>query len=209
MDLYPRNSNKPEGIEDVRDALIKLIEENLEIERWNFRLAFTKFIKPKGIKLIYDSEWCRVKFMFSRMHFPETDKLLIDYGRLHAPDEELFMTWGGEGCRCWHNILDPLRFLDDLTPADAFKQAKQDKQLPLIVRDFRASKLGKKLLNEYPPKATIVMQSRLWQHYGESLFELFDLRRPDLWEEYRQFLKEYYGLLGLKSDYGLPYEYVC
>lgn len=209
MDLYPRNSNKPENIEEVKDALIRLIEENLEIKRWNFRLTFTRFIKPKGIKLIYDSEWCRVKFMFSRMHYPETDKLLVDYGRLHAPDEELFMTWNGEGCRCWHSILDPLRFLDELTPADAFRQTRQEKLLPLIVRDFRESELGKQFLQEYPPRATIVLQSRLWGHYGESLFELFDLRRPDLWEKYREFLKEYYGLLGLKSEYGLPYEFVC
>ena len=209
MDLYPRDSNKPESIEEVKNAFIRLLEENLEIERWNFRLTFTKFIKPKSIKLIYDSEWCRVKFMFSRMHFPETDKLLIDYGRLHAPDEELFMTWKGEGCRCWHNILDPLRFLDGLTPAEAYAQARGGEQLPLLVRDFRASKIGKQLLAEYPPKATIVLQSRLWGHYGESLFELFDLRLPDLWKEYRGFLKEYYSLLGLKSDYGLPYEYVC
>ncbi len=209
MDLYPRDSNKPESIEDVKDALIRLIEENLEIERWNFRLAFTRYVKPKGIKLIYDSEWCRIKFTFSRMHYPGTDELLIEYGRLHAPDEELFMTWNGEGCRCWHSILDPLRFLDELTPADAFKQSRQDKLLPLIVRDFRESNIGKQLLKDYPPKATIVLQSRLWGHYGESLFELFDLRRPDLWEKYREFLKEYYGLLGLKSEYGLPYEFVC
>lgn len=209
MDLYPRNSNKPESIEDVGKALLQLIEENLEIKRWNFRLTYTKFIKKSNMKVIYDSEWCRVKFMFSRMHFPETDKLLIDYGRLHAPNEELFMMWNGEGSRCWHNILDPLRFLDGLTPADAFKEARQDKFLPLVVRDFRASKLGKQLQAEYPPRSSIVLQSRLWAHYGESLFELFDLRRPDLWEGYRGFLKEYYSLLGLKSDYGLPYEYVC
>ena len=209
MDLYPRDSNMPESGKDVGEAVRQLIEENLEIERWNFHLTFTKFNKPKSIKLIYDSEWCRIKFMFSRMHYPETDKLLIDYGRLHAPDEELFITWNSEGCRCWHSVLDPLRFLDGQTPAEAHQQARLGEQLPLLLRDFKASKIGKQLLAEYPPKATIVLQSRLWQHYGESLFELFDLRRPDLWEEYRGFLREYYSLLGLKSDYGLPYEYVC
>jgi hypothetical protein len=51
--------------------------------------------------------------------------------------------------------------------------------------------------------------SILWAHYNGKLFELFDLRRPDLWEAYREFLKEYYALLGLKSDYGVPFDYVC
>ena len=209
MKLYPRDSNKPESAEDVGEAFLQLIEENLPVERWNFHLTFTKFIKPSNIKVIYDSEWCRVKFMFSRMHFPETDKLLIDYGRLHAPDEEMFMVWYGERCRCWHNILDPLRFLDSQTATTAHEQAAADEKLPPVVRDFRKSKLGKKLLTEYPPKSAIVLQATLWEHYGERLFELFDLRRPDLWEEYRRFLKEYYSLLGLKSGYGPPLENVC
>jgi hypothetical protein len=147
--------------------------------------------------------------MFSRMHYPETDEISIDYGRLHAPNEDLFMVWNGEGCRCWHSILDPLRFLDGLTPEAAYKQAKVDNQLPLAVRNFRQSKEGKRLLKEYSPKSAIVLQATIWEQYGNRLFELFDLRRPDLWKDYRQFLKEYYGLLGLKSEYGLPYEFVC
>ena len=209
MKLYPRDSNKPETIEEVTKALLQLVKENLEIERWSFDLVFSKFIKPNNFKLIYNSEWCRVKFMFSRMHFPETDKLLVEYGRSHAPDEEPFMVWEGERCRCWHSVLDPLRFLDLklAVPGDDLSQA--DNQLPFVVKDFRKSKLSKKLMNEYPPKATLALQSALWSHYGESLFELFDLRQPDLWEEYRQFLKEYYRSLDLKSSYGPPLYSVC
>ncbi len=209
MKLYPRDSNKPESAGEVGNAVLQLIEENLWIKRWNFELTFTKFSKPSNIKVIYDLEWCRVKFMFSRMHFPETDKLLVDYGRLHAPDEEPFMVWNDERCRCWHNILDPLRFLDSLTTKIANEEDTADKQLPFLVRDFRESKLGKKLLNEYPPKSAIVLQATLWDHYGESLFKLFDLRQPELWEEYRRFLREYYNSLGLKSSYGPPLENVC
>jgi hypothetical protein len=209
MNLYPRDSNKPESIDKVWEALQDLIEETLEIKGWNFSPTYTKFIKPNNYKLIYDSEWCRVKIMFSRMHFPETDKLLIDYGRLHAPNEEPFMVWNGERCRCWHNVLDPLRFLDSQTASATQAQSAADTQLPPIVRDFRKSKLGKKLLNEYPPKSTLVLQDTIWTHYGERLFELFDLRRPDLWDEYRHFLKEYYSSLGLKPSYGPPHESVC
>ena len=209
MELYPRHSNKPASVDEVWEALIQLIEDSLEIKGWYFSPTYTKFIKPNNYKLIYDSEWCRVKFLFSRMHYPETDKLLIDYGRLHAPNEEPFMVWNGERCRCWHNVLDPLRFLDSQTASAVQGQSAADKKLPSIVRDFRKSKLGKKLLNEYPTKSTLVLQDTLWTHYGERLFEIFDLRRPDLWEEYRRFLKEYYSLLGLKPSYGPLHENVC
>jgi hypothetical protein len=103
----------------------------------------------------------------------------------------------------------PLRFLDHLTPAQAYKQAVMDSRLPPAIREFRGSNYWKKLQREYPPKATIVMHSILWEHYQNRLFELFDLRRPELWEEYREFLTEYYALLGLESDYGVPFDYVC
>ena len=209
MKLYPRDSNKLESAEKVGNAVLRLIEENLEIKRWDFKLTFTKFIKPSNIKIIYDSEWCRVKFMFSRMHYPETDKLLIDYGRLHAPNEEPFMVWNDERCRCWHNILDPLRFLDSQLAITTNEKSAPQKLLPILVRDFKNSEHGKKLLNEYPPKSTIVLQATLWEHYGERLFGLFDLRQPEMWEEYRSFLKEYYSLLGLKSSYGPPLDSVC
>lgn len=209
MQLYPRDANKPERAEAVGEALKRLIEENLEIERWRFRPTFTKFARVNNIKIIYDSDWCRVKFKFSRVHYPGTDEILIDYGRLHAPDEDLFMVWNGEGCRCWHNFLDPLRFLDGLTPQEAYQQAMIDKQLPPVVREFRESEQARQLAKAYPPKAVIVQQSALWEHYGERFFELFDLRHPDLWEGYRRFLKEYYKLLGMQSGYGLPYENVC
>jgi hypothetical protein len=209
MILYPRNYNKTESGEDVGKALLNLIEENLGTNLWNFRLTFKKFVKTSHIKIIYDSEWCRMKFMFSRMRFPDTDELSIEYGRLHAPNEEPFMMWNGEECRCWHNVLVPIRFLDGLTPTDAFKQVMADKQLPSVVRNFRESEFGENLFNEYPPKAAIVMQSVLWKHYGRKLFELFDLRHPDLWDDYRKFLKEYYRLLDMKANYGPPYENVC
>jgi hypothetical protein len=207
MDLYPRNANKPERGEEVGHALIQLIEENLGIKRWNFRLTFTKFIEPRNIRIIYDSEWCRIKFMFSRMHYPETDEILIEYGRLHAPNEKSLILWDGELCRCWHNILDPLRFLDGLTPKEAYEQAIIDKQLPSAVRYFRDSQHGGELLKEYPPKSAIVLQATLWKTYEKKLFELFDLRHPYLWEEYREFLRGYYKLLGLKTK--RPPENVC
>ena len=207
MKLYPRDANRPERGEEVGYALMALIEDYLDIERWKFHLTFKKFTRPRNIKIIYDSEWCRIKFMFSRMHYPESDEILISYGRLHAPDEERFMTWNGQVCHCWHNILDPLRFLDRLTPTEAYKQSIRHKQMPTAVRKYRQMQYAQELLKEYPPKYAIGLHAALWNTYGQKLFELFDLRRPELWEEYRGFLKEYYKMLDLKSKH--PPENVC
>jgi hypothetical protein len=207
MELYPRNANKFERGDEVGNAFLSLIEENLEIERWGFRLTFSKFLEPRNIIVIYDSKWCRMRFLFSRMHYPETDEILIEYGRLHAPNERSLILWEGEMCHCWHNILDPLRFLDGLTPKEAYEQTILTNQLPSAVRYFRDSPRGVELLQEYPPKSVIVLHSTLWKTYEKKLFELFDMRRHYLWEEYREFLRGYYRLLGLKSSH--PPENVC
>ena len=209
MKLYPRVYNGNENPEDIGNSLQKLIENNLEIKHRSFHLTFKKSTKVSNIVVIYNSEVCRLSFMFSYKRYTNEDELSIQYGRLHAPNEEPFMIWNGEECRCWHNILVPLRFLDGLTPSEAYKQVMVDKQLPIVVRNFRESNLGKELMKEYHPKAAIVLHAALWRYYGKRLFELFDLRRPDLWEEYRQFIREYYKLLGTKSVYGPPYENVC
>ena len=209
MNLYLKDSQKPEQAEDVGQALIQMIEQNSNIIRWKFHLAFTKFDQTSNIKIIYDSEWCRIKFMFSRQRSPEWDELLIQYGRVHAPNEESFMRWAGQECRCWHNIMDPLRFLDGLSPSEAIEQVKTRKQLPEAVRAFKESDHGKKLLSEYPPKSVIVMHSKLWERYGHRLFKLFDLRQPQLWTQYQQFIKEYHQLMGTKTSYGPPLENIC
>ena len=72
MKLYPRNYDILETSEEVGKALLGLIKENLDLERWDFQLSFTKFQKTSNIKIIYDSKWCRIKFMFSRQRFART-----------------------------------------------------------------------------------------------------------------------------------------
>lgn len=209
MIMNNKSYNATESSQEVGNALVKLIEKNLDIKRWKFRLTFTKFLEVSRIKVIYDSEWCRLKFMFSRMRFPDTDELSIEYGRLHAPNEEPFMMWNGEECRCWHSIWQPLYFLDGISPTEAVRLADIQNQLPFVAENFWNSKQGNDLRQEYVPKYGIVLQSVLWKHYDKRLFELFDLRRPDLWVEYRRFLREYHNLLGRNTIYGPPYENVC
>jgi hypothetical protein len=209
MNLFVKDANVIEKVDDLGNALVQMIEENLDVKRWGFHLTYKNFARANEIVVVYNSQWCKINFTFSRQRIPQHDELSIEYGRLHAPNEEPFMVWEGEKCRCWHNVLDPLRFLDGLSPNEAAEQVMTLKQLPHVVRDFRESAFGKKLLEEYPPKSAIVLQSILWKHYNDRLFELFDIRHPKLWNSYRKFIKEYYALLGMKASYGPPYENIC
>jgi hypothetical protein len=186
-----------------------LIEANLDLRKHGFKLVFEKYKKSQNIKIIYNSRRCRLKFMFSRQRAPRYDEMTIQYGRLHAPDEEPIMVWNQENCLCWHHITDPVRFLDGLTPVQAFHQSQTLKEPPLAIKQFRDSQAGKSLSEEYRPKYSLVMHNTLWRMYGEPFFDLFDLQNGDLWDSYRGFLKEYYGLLNMKAVYGPPYECVC
>ncbi len=209
MNLLNKDNTHVEDPNELGHALAALLEENLNLQSSGFIQSFTNFTKKSGQLVVYDSKWCRVRFSFSRQRLPKYDELSIYYGRLHALNEEPFMEWNGEKCHCWHDIWDALRYLDGLSPSDAIQQSKVLKQLPTVAEDFWNSDEGKALRELYPPKYGIVLHSKLWNHYGHRLFELFDLRRPDLWDGYKKFLTEYYRLLGKKVIYGPPSENVC
>jgi hypothetical protein len=92
--------------------------------------------------------------------------------------------WNGEKRRCWHQVEMAISFLDGFSPAYA---NESNFPTPPIVRDFSQSHkgLGQK---EY----IVRKHAYIWEHYGQRLFDVFDLRRPELWSEYEKFLKEYY-----------------
>jgi hypothetical protein len=39
------------------------------------------------------------------------------------------------------------------------------------------------------------MHNEIWEQYGQKLFDIFDLRNPELWEDYVQFHNEIKRLL--------------
>jgi hypothetical protein len=59
------------------------------------------------------------------------------------------------------------------------------------------------------------MHAAIWEQYGMRLFELFDLRRPDLWEQYRTWLRARYIAEGKNEEeqkkFGIfiPYYRIC
>ena len=208
IDLYKKNE-KSETSKELGNAVAQIIEDNLDFRRWNFKLSFSDFSKMSYQKIIYDSPYCRISFSFSRQRLPKYDELSIFYGRLHAPNDKAIIVWRGQECHCWHGTLNHLWFLDGVSPQDVVKQEKSHKYSPKLVEKFYHSDVGIKLREEYAPKYIVVLESMIWQHYGKRLFELFDMRHPNLWKEYSRFLSEYYKLLGAKSSYGPPYENVC
>jgi hypothetical protein len=121
------------------------------------------------------------------------------------------MTWNGNKCRCWHQVYEPLDFLDGLSPQESIRRWREDKLWPHVVQRFRQSELGKTLSPDgYPsPEFMIRMHVEIWEHYGRSLFEIFDLRRPNLWETYTHFIKEYFKIKGIDTNIIPSQDQIC
>jgi len=185
-------SNEKKG-----QALIQRIEDKMNFEQWGFRRTHSNF--PSYLRVIYDSEWCRVKFIYTRGRFPDPslDEFSIDYGRLHAPNDQATMTWQGQQCNCWHNNRLVLFFLDGMTPQEIMEWEKDGGWLCKFKEQYRQSEPGKEMISsELWAEHWILSEAATWQQYGQRLFEVFDLRRPDLWEEYNKFHSEYHRLKG-------------
>ena len=155
-------------------------------------------------ELIYDSEWCRISFIWEGWDALDGNLMDIYYGRLHAPNGKTTIFWNGEVARCWHRVEYPLHFLDRCAPAEA---AKLDYSHP-IKTSFREEEILKKFIRRQP-EWLAHMHIAIWQDYGNRLFELFDLRKPDQWRQYQQFLKEVYDIKGRRPGTQPPLDKVC
>jgi hypothetical protein len=186
---------------DPIDEMKRVAQSFLDLDQWEFKESY-RSVKPG--KLIYDSKLCRVKLIWEGWDYGGGNTISIYYGRLHAPNDATKMFWIGEECHCWHEFNLALHFLDGRTPADASKQHYSHPITdPFYEDEFQ---------NKFPrqqPEWLAQMHATIWQHYGKRFFELFDLRRPDLWEKYRQFLKEVYDIKGRSPRIKPPLDKVC
>lgn len=173
---------------DPVQEMLRVAENILDLARWNFKETFRS---NKIGELIYDSEYCRIKFLWDGWAPEVGNSIAIYYGRLHAPNEKATMIWNDEECHCWHRFEHALHFLDGCSPAEAVKLNYSHQ----IKRHFHEKEIRKKYYHRQP-EWMAQLHAAIWQHYGLRLFELFDLRRLDLWEQYRQFLKEFYDIDG-------------
>lgn len=179
--INERNSNPIEEMTNVAQKFLSLT-------LWGFEKSYHS---EKLGKLIYDSEICRVSFLWGGWDPLSGKSINIQYGRLHASNEKAKMIWMGEECHCWHRFEHALHFLDGRTSIDA---VRLNFSHPIIDEFYKPEFREKFRYNQ--PEWLARMHEVVWQHYGKRFFELFDLRRPNLWQQYQLFLKEYYDLDG-------------
>ena len=165
-------------------TVISTLEKNLDFKKWDFEKEFVSVDFPPYV--IYSSKKCLARFYWYQTRFYEEPMIYVSYGRLHAPFDKNIMLWNGQNCHCWHLINGILLFLDNRSPVDI---SMEDYVSPKILREFRETNISKSFpLGEYIAKE----QAIIWEHYGNSFFDLFDLNQTTLWDEYSKFLKLYY-----------------
>ncbi len=141
--------------------------------------------------IIYDSQWCRVKFYKeSEMH---DDHIHVYYGRLHAVNDSWTMIWQGKDHYCWYGhaeTQDILKFLDGLTPQEAYNsswghQHENWRPYGLFQKSTAADQAGNDNV-----EGVLNTHANIWQTYQERFFEVFDLRHPEVWNRYIEFLRK-------------------
>jgi hypothetical protein len=183
------------------EEMSRVAQSTLDLGPWGFREGYRS---ANSGNLIYDSEWCRVNLLWGGWDYSVGNSISIYYGRLHAPNEETTMIWKSEECRCWHDFDYALHFLDGQKPTDAAKlDYSHSITEPFYEDGFRQK------FNRRQPEWLAQMHVTIWRHYDKRFFELFDLRQPNLWEQYRQFLKEVYDIKGRRPYIKPPLDKVC
>jgi len=186
--------------------LVQGLENVFDFQRWKFQRTFSHLEEASPPYLIYDSEWCRVWFGLKGGDLHQANEMSIYYGRIHAPNDGGFLIWNGEKCRAWHDVRASLYFLDGLSPKEAADKRQVRHELPDAMEKFRKSELGQKVLpgGYQTIEGVARLHLAIWEKYGMRLFELFDLRQSDLWNQFTHFLSEYHKILGTPTITGFP-----
>ena len=192
----------------IHDTIL-LLERVIKFERWGFAQSHLHIAPDGPPYVIYDSQWCRVQFYLGggagdRYSGPT---MTVYYGRLHAPSEESIIVYEGERAWCWHRVEVALNFLDGLSPQEAVDQKKVKRQYwPNVPTRFLETDIAKEISPGRHPSPELMarMHSVIWEYYGQSLFDVFDVNKPDLWKRYTQYVTEYCRIFGYFQNPGLP-----
>jgi hypothetical protein len=188
---------------DPITEMARIANSYLDLNLWKFEESYRSM---KSGNVIYDSEWCRVNLVWDGWDYGSGNNMGIYYGRLHASNEGTTMPWNGEECHCWHRFELGLHFLDGQTPEYASKTIYTHD----LLKQYKESEFSQNFTGKRrQPEWLAQMHTTIWRHYGIRFFELFDLRRPDLWEKYRQFLKDVYDIKGRSPRIKPPPDKVC
>ncbi len=178
--------------------LMQSAENFQPLKDWGFTLSTKQEGDPVSW-LVYKSQWCKIKIHHRRDFHQQVreDSLNIYYGRVHALDDSLTMEHEGQMYHCWLSSVDwflVCAFLDGQSPEETFNT--------IIGRPewFEEYLANAPISNNNEGEARLIYHKGYWDHYGLRLFELLDIRRPDLWDEYINFLKEYAKLKYAKEE---------
>lgn len=193
----------------ICEQIAYLAQTYLSLDRWAFQESarLTELSNQKTPAVIYASPLCRIQIKFDEWvpaHQSVDYAIRIYYGRSHAPDHINTMIWNGEECWCWHLVSKELHFLDKKTPEYTVKNLHSHDLLKKYRETMQSRDLRYKQV-----EWEIRKHAFIWEHYAPRLFELFDLRRPDLWEQYREFLKQVYDIKGRSPNIKPPLDKVC
>jgi len=176
--------------------LIQMLERVMDFKRWGFRQTFAGVSEQFTPSIIYDSEKCRVRFLWYAPDVRDEPTIYVRYGRAHALNNQRYITRDGQQCYCWHNHRMALHFLEGLTPQEAMNNRYK---WPRTLEKWEQSISAKGLP---AVEGQVRIHAALWDHYGERLFNLFDLRHPELWDKCILFMKACYKIDPFTDDYG-------
>ena len=168
--------------------LLQTVENYQPMKDWGFTLNAKQEGDPVSW-LVYTSQWCKMKIYHRRDFHQQVreDAMHIYYGRAHALNDSLVMERDGQRYHCWLSSVDlelVFNFLDGQTPEEAMQSIIGR---PQWLKDYLAATPRTGVAGE----SQLRYQAAYWDHYGLRFFELLDIRRPDLWDGYINFLKEY------------------
>ena len=186
---------------DPIEEMTRVAQTVMDLASWGFKESY-RSVKPG--ELIYDSKWCRISLIWGSWDYGGGNSIHIYYGRLHAPSGKSTMFWNGEECYCWHDFDHILHFLDGSRPADIVSRYYAHPLTDPFYEDEFRQKYRRR-----QPEWLAHMHVTIWNHYGRRFFELFDLRQHDLWQQYRQFLTEFYDVKGRRPEIEPPLDKVC
>lgn len=167
--------------------LLPMFNQHLDLARWGFNLTHSGVFPQYLPYIVYQSEQCKIRFRWVQDRPYESPTVLMDYGRLHAPEDQEAVLWNGKECRCWHFSGTLVTFLEERSPVEI---ESSEFGMPLIIHEFmeQYDRQPSKPAQEYH----VQLNAHIWTTYGQRIFDLLDVRRPESWEAYRVFLKSYY-----------------
>jgi hypothetical protein len=194
---------------EIRMEMAYLAESCLNLKKWGFQeSAYLDELGGLNVPtVIYNSQLCRVKISFNEWNPPHQFKnytVDVYYGKLNAPNDKNVIVSNNKECHCWHGITKVLHFLDGCAPEYAAKNLFSHDLIKEYSKLVSSGNLSHKL-----PEWEIRKHAYIWEKYAPRLFELFDLRRPDLWEKYQLFLKGVYDIKGRNPNIVPPLDSVC